>query len=103
MSLQTKLTQHQRDLRKAMIANNPRVSLHSFSDMGVTVALMRTGDNRGVFSVSIMGKDETKFRRKVGEFVALVRIANGQRMPFRWENWNSADDAAKNIANGISC
>lgn len=50
---------------------------------GVTVALVRTGENTGMFSVSVASRDEKKDRRKVGEFYALKRWANLQELPCR--------------------
>lgn len=54
--------------------------IFQFPDMGVTVACgpMFKGSDRWLFTASEMGKDETKFRPKVGKFVAIRRWQEGQ-------------------------
>lgn len=66
---------------KAFKKNHPDVQFFSFPEKGVTVAIMPTGPSMGVFSLSIASASERKFRRKVGEYHAMVRMFNNQVLP----------------------
>jgi len=53
-----------------------------FPDLGVTVAMMPrfAGSTRARFAFAKMGSGETKFRRKVGELVAIRRLFAGESL-----------------------
>ena len=53
-------------------------SVFSFPMYGVTVALRPSGETGFRVAVSVTGADEKKFRRKVGEFLALDRLSAGE-------------------------
>lgn len=49
----------------------------------VTFAFIKTGPHRGKLAWSIHSESDGKFRRKAGEYVALVRLAdNGMPVEF---------------------
>ncbi len=80
----SKLTKEQNQERKEMKAvaiENCGAFVFSFPDQGVTVVVQRTGEDRGVFAVSLESENERKFRRKVGEFHALNRFHDGTTLP----------------------
>lgn len=101
----TKLTKQQKHYLKEMKATMPNVSLHSFPGMGVTVGIQRTGDRMGRFAVSIASTDETKFRRKVGEFNVLERFDYGNTQPVAIgpdvEGYDVMKDAAEQLATAV--
>lgn len=87
MSSNSKLTAEQKQARKHYKASFVR---HDGGVLvavdGVTVALHRTGEHSGKFSVSVSGADEQKERRKVGEFYALERWYYDNTLPIRLES-----------------
>lgn len=107
MTTQTKMNDLMKVQRKAWKASHPNIKVFSFPLHGVTVAIRRTGERMGEFTIAIMGKDETKFRRKVGEWYALARMVDGRTMPTRLYRHTSADedvilhDAATYIADAL--
>jgi hypothetical protein len=78
-----KATRAQKQALKDMRAGMPEVSLFSNTDMCVTVAIRRSGSDMGEFSVAITGKGELKFRPKLGKYVAMARMYNGESLPVR--------------------
>jgi hypothetical protein len=79
----SKLTSEQKQFRKEFKNYSPCVVFFSFPEMGATVAMRETGQNMAEFSVSIMSNTEQKFRRKVGEYHAAIRMYEGQFLPVR--------------------
>lgn len=83
--MRTKLNTYQRKDLKIMKANakrdRVRVFRFPFMGNGVTVAIKRTGDRMGAFSVSLASMDEDKFSKKVGQYHALDRFFSGQVLP----------------------
>ena len=67
----SKLTAEQRVERKEMLRQLPKGSTMA-NDGRTTFLCVPDGTVTRVFS-SVMSEDEVKFRRKVGEFYALVR------------------------------
>ena len=80
MQSNSKLTDYQKSLRKQMLAQFAGVLATSGR---VTVALERTGEKMGRFSLAIASEDERKIRRKVGEFYALNRFDDGDSQSVR--------------------
>lgn len=72
-----KLDKEQKYWLKQIRREFPEMKLFSFYDLGVTVAIRRTGSIMGVFAVSIAGEGETKFRPKVGKYHAACRMVDG--------------------------
>ena len=69
-----KLSAGQKGELKSIKAEAAGLKLFSFPDLGVTVAIRRTGPIMGEFAVSIAGECETKFRPKVGKYHAAGRL-----------------------------
>ena len=73
----SKLTAHQKQMRK-----NLRTSFGPSCEMVTVgrVTLFRqpefSGSNMGLLSIAVASPNETKLRRKVGEYHALYRAAN---------------------------
>lgn len=96
----SKLTFAQKQFRKTFIATNPDVQFFSFPDTGVTVAIRATGQSMGEFSVSIVSDSELKFRRKVGEYYAAMRMASSQVLPVKL--YDDLQYTAASIAQGMA-
>lgn len=96
----SKLTNQEKYFRKEAILLNPGLQLFSFPEMGVTVAIQETGMNMAAFSVSIASDSEQKFRRKVGEYVAIKRMLDGQVLPV--VKYDSLEVMAREIALAVS-
>jgi hypothetical protein len=99
MTVQTKLSPTDREQRKTLKEWFPNVMLFSFPVFGVTVGIERTGETLGRFAVSLQGKGEAKFRRKVGELKVLERFADTRTLPIRMPADGTADWIADRIAN----
>lgn len=97
----SKLTSEQKQFRKEAIYLNPHIQFFSFPEMGVTVAICETGINMGAFSVSIASVFEQKFRRKVGEYMAIKRMVDGQILPVKI--YDGLQYVAAEIARAVSC
>jgi hypothetical protein len=100
MSSNSKLTPAQKSGLKGFKENQPNVKFFSFPGMGVTVAIMRTSPSMGVFSVSIASDSERKFRRKVGEYHAMMRMFGGEVLPVKLGT--DLENAAYYIAAAVS-
>lgn len=102
----SKLVAEQKRFLKNLKLLNPKVFLFSFPDSGVTVAIQRTGKEMGRYSVSIASDTETRFRRKVGEYLAFCRMVDGISLPVRLassELWEMLDeDILYNVAEAIA-
>ena len=72
MQSNTKLTPDQKIFRKDMLSDMPSGSQIAISASGITILTVPAGNTNMVFS-SIMSADESKFRRKVGEFMVLSK------------------------------
>ena len=91
MESNSKLTPAQKAERKEMLANLPRGSTIGNDGERFTVLCVPDGAVTRVFS-SVMGDDETKFRRKVGEYHALLRYRNGDGgMILPGNDWSATD------------
>lgn len=90
MSSNSKLNSLQKQERKQLKADFLKAGGVIVHVEGVTVALMRTGENTGLFSVSVASVDEQKDRRKVGEFYALDRWNWGTELPCRLRTTDEA-------------
>lgn len=83
----SKLNAVQKDSRKNMLIDHEANGgeIFSFPQYFATVAIVPefTGSNMSCMSVSVCSPDETKFRRKVGEFYALDKLFAGEcvKMP----------------------
>ena len=77
MASNSKLTYVQKAERKDMIAALPNGSSMALSPTGVTFLVVPDGAVDRVYT-SVTSPDEVKIRRKVGEYHALRRWANGQ-------------------------
>lgn len=76
----TKLTQEQKFARKEMLLDLPAGSVMARTEGGHTILVVPMG-NTVQISTSIYSKNENKCRRKVGEYHALNRWYNGERIP----------------------
>ena len=57
-----------------------------------TIAYFEAG-NTVIFSLAVASPDEKKVRRKVGEYLALTRLDQGQSVAMRsWDFFNMLDD-----------
>lgn len=72
MPSNSKLSKIEKQARKDMIAALPGGSSMALSDAGVTFLVVPMGAIDRVYT-SVASPDETKIRRKVGEFHALSR------------------------------
>lgn len=96
MASNSKLTPAQKADRKDMIAALPDGSSMSLSLTGVTFLVVPFGAVDRVYT-SVASPDEVKIRRKVGEYHALMRWAQGQdgfALPGGWD----ADMLAEHLA-----
>ena len=71
MQANTKLNAGQKEFLKTIKARNPKVTLCNNGQ--TTIAYMDRG-NTVEFSLSVAAPTEKKFRRKVGEYFALLRF-----------------------------
>lgn len=76
MSSNSKLTPEQKAERKELLAQLPKGSQFAVSETGVTYLTVPDGQFNQLTS-AFMSPDEAKFRRKVGEYHALMRWADG--------------------------
>ena len=76
MTSNSKLTPEQKAVRKELIALLPNGSSFSVNSKGVTVLCVPNGKTVEI-ATSILSDDEQKFRRKVGEYFALIRWNDG--------------------------
>ena len=75
--MNTKLSTHQKIVRKSLLnANKASTGFGLVHDFRTTVVFVESGDFVE-FTASTMGKSETKFKRKVGQYYALERFAPG--------------------------
>lgn len=72
----SKLNLLQKQFRKQMKQDNPKIELHSFPEFNCVVGIRRTSETVAEFAISICAAGETKFRRKVGEYHVLSRFVN---------------------------
>lgn len=75
MTSNTKLTAHQKELFKGMKADANIDGIKLVNNGETTIAYIVRG-NSVEFATASASPDEQKFRRKVGEFHALVRFYN---------------------------
>ena len=73
MNSNTKLTPDQKFILKSMKTMAKMQGVDLINNGETTIAYMVKG-NTVRFSTSVKSMDETKFRRKVGEYNALVRL-----------------------------
>lgn len=99
----SKLSDSQKQTLKRVKRDNPDIHLFSFPECGVTVAVRRTGETMGEFSVSIMSNLEQKFRRKVGEYWAINRMLDGQVLPCVMPEEHVMKTWASNLAENLGC
>lgn len=78
----SKLTREQKAERKELKINFEDNGGYFHIAHGVTLAIL-PHNKMARISVSIMSEDETKFRRKVGEYNALWRWWNGEYITIR--------------------
>lgn len=94
MTSNSKLSKIQKAERKRMISALPAGATMALSDAGVTFLVVPMGAVDRVYT-SVASPDETKVRRKVGEYCALVRWntgADGFALPAgQWDAQNLAD------------
>ncbi len=100
MTSNSKLTQDQKAFRKEMIENLPTGSSFAVSDCGVTVLCVPDGKHT-IVATGIMSADERKFRRKVGEFYALMRYNNGEVIRVPRDNVQDAKQFVLALFDGI--
>ena len=103
----TKLTPQQKADRKHIKAvfesQDGEKLLAFFPAYGVTVLIRRTGEEMGEFTVAIASPNESKARRKVGEYVALERwYYQGQSQPAIVGKFTPLEDVARDIAVAVS-
>lgn len=91
----TKLTKIEKQWLKTVKANYPRIMFGRFGRL--TVAIEPAGPNRGKFAISIASNEETKIRRKVGQFWALSRLVDGQSLPIELPNGFDINEIAENM------
>lgn len=95
----TKLTSEQKADRKEMrvelLANGG--ALFAFAGFTVALAPVFSGSNMANFAVSVAAPDESKQRRKVGEYHALVKLFEGTctQIPCQPANYR---EFAENVA-----
>lgn len=94
-------------VRREFLAANPQWRFFLFDR--VTVGIRRTGITMGEFTISIASADEKKIRRKVGEYNAIQRIADGIILPVvlgEYDEHFTEDDILEStcydIANAVS-
>ena len=109
----SKLTREQKWCRKEFISRLKECAGVLVQNGYVTCVLRRTGERMGEFSVAIASPEEQKFRRKVGEYMALYRwmqdcylpvpLKEKGHDPFTYEtDQDYLRDTAKNIAFALS-
>jgi hypothetical protein len=76
MSSNSKLNKDQKADRRALIASLPAGSTMAMSTEGFTALVVPSGAVNMLYT-SVASPDEQKLRRKVGEFHALMRWADG--------------------------
>ena len=87
----TKLSVQQKQTLKTLRALCPEIEIFHFPDNRVCVAVQRTGEKMGEFSVAICAETEQKYRRKVGELLVRERFYYGQCLPVELGT-NCSDD-----------
>ena len=75
MCSNSKLTQDQKTFLKESKKEDKTLK---FVNNGKTTFAYHRNNKLVIFATSIMSDDEMKFRRKVGEFYALSRLASGE-------------------------
>lgn len=93
MASNTKLAAHGKTKRKILLsvlntAGNP----DCIAENGVTTLVFKHRGHTVEFSMSVTSPDETKFRRKVGEFLALQRFENGETVKMATSDFISMFD-----------
>lgn len=110
---QTRLTADEKQILKNMRKHFGGVLAH-FPELGATVAIERTGETMGRFSVALASDAETRYRRKVGAWVVLDRMDAEQHLPVKLltkeyaEQFGATDaeymaDVAAEIAHTLTC
>lgn len=70
----TKLGKFDKEILRAMKDENPKITLSN--NMETTIAF-KESINTVEFALSVMSPNEKKFRRKVGEYWAMIRFNEG--------------------------
>ena len=73
----TKLNADQKSERK-QLKYAAKIKGWTIAENGVTTLVYAKKGNTVEFSMSVTSPDESKFRRKVGEFYALCRFSEGE-------------------------
>jgi hypothetical protein len=75
----TKLNSEQKSMRKTLRKSfGPQCVMLAVGRVTMFLQPEFAGSNMGLLSISIASPNETKIRRKVGEYMALERAANGK-------------------------
>ena len=77
MASNSKLNSFQKSERKILLQDNPAVTI--VNNGQTTIAYMLKG-NAVQFSLNVMSPEEKKFRRKVGEYYAILGYHIGARV-----------------------
>ncbi len=75
--------------------------VHHFADVGVTVAIRESTENTFFASVAVASGDEKKFRPKVGSYLALSRMQDGEGVQVSAAPYDSMEDAASMLAGTV--
>jgi hypothetical protein len=87
MASNTKLTPQQKIARKTYLYTAGAMDIQVLNNGETTIAFRPMG-NTVEFSLSVMGPDERKFRRKVGEYYALLRFFHsGETVKMKQEDF----------------
>lgn len=86
MRSNTKLTTNQKDTLTSLKGSNMGVTL--VNNEQTTIAYKELG-NTVEFSLSVMSDNEKKFRRKVGEFHALMRFYVSQTVSMGYADFHT--------------
>ena len=95
----SKLTSDQLAQRKLWISELPMGSSFAISEDGVTVLCVPEGNVVSI-ATSIMGADEQKFRRKVGEYHALARYFASECTILPYDTFPSAEAFVESAFSG---
>lgn len=95
-----KLTKEMRQERKTLKAAFGK-NLILASIGRITFAFIKTGQGRGKFAWSIHSKNDGKFHRKYGEFMALQRLFYNEGMPIEFYHLEDIESIFWDLANSL--
>ena len=96
----TKLTREQKDFLKNLKFQNPEIQFFSFPEFYATVAIAEEfpGSKMVKVSISYCATTEQRFRNKVGQYHAAMKMLAGEFVKVPTDNYVSMESLAGKIA-----